>query len=283
MRRLLAAVVLALMVSAANPPLRGQELRATSIGMPAKIEQLVLPGPELEVKALADRRQPIVLRIVKSYPHGTAFRYDLIYYGLDPGEYDLRDYLRRKDGSSTAGLPPLRVKIESILGPGQVLPTELEPRPSPTLGGYRVALVVLGILWVLGVILILVVRRRRQEQVSLAARPLTLADQLRPLVERGVAGKLTVPQCAELERMLLAYWRKRLRVDGTRPAEAFAVLRAHPAAGTLLEQLESWLHRPGHNETIDVAALLRPYRDAPPEAGDMTKQAEADRLTSARV
>jgi hypothetical protein len=279
MRRLLAAVLLAVMVTV-NPPLRGQELRATSVGMPAKIQQLVLPGPELEVKALADRRQPIVLRIVKSYPHGTAFRYDLVYYGLDPGEYDLRDYLRRKDGSATTGLPPLRVKIESILGPGQVLPTDLQARSSPALGGYRIALIVLGVLWVLGVIVILFVRRRRQEQQSLAARPVTLGDQLRPLVERGVAGKLTVAECAELERILLAYWRKRLKVESARPAEAFAALRAHADAGPLLDQLESWLHRPGQNDSVDVAALLRPYRDVPPEGPVLQKQGEPELLTT---
>jgi hypothetical protein len=283
MRRLLAAVLLAVMVTVGNPPLSGQELRATSVGMPAKIEQLVLPGPELEVKALADRRQPIVLRIVKSYPHGTAFRYDLVYYGLDAGEFDLRDYLRRKDGSSTAGLPPLRVKIESVLGTGQVLPTDLQTRTSPALGGYRIALIVLGVLWVLGVIVILFVRRRKQDQLSLAARPVTLADQLRPLVERGVAGKLTVAECAELERILLAYWRKRLKVESARPAEAFAVLRADPDAGPLLDQLERWLHRPGRTEAVDVAALLRPYRDVTLEEPALEKRAEAVPLTRFKV
>ena len=25
-----------------------------------------------------------------SYPHGSAFRYDFVYYGLEPGTYDLK-------------------------------------------------------------------------------------------------------------------------------------------------------------------------------------------------
>src|SRR5438876_7853227 len=98
----LSAAVAAVMALVASLPLRGEDLRATTVGMPARIEQLVLPGSELEVKPLEDRRQPVVLRIVTSYPHGTAFRYDLVYYSLEPGEFDLRDYLRRKDGSSSA-------------------------------------------------------------------------------------------------------------------------------------------------------------------------------------
>src|SRR4051794_9180053 len=84
--------------------------RSSTVGMPARIEQVVLPGPELEVKPRENSRDPIVLRITNVYPHGTAFRYDLVYYGLDPGEHDLSTYLRRKDGSPTTGLPPIRVE-----------------------------------------------------------------------------------------------------------------------------------------------------------------------------
>ena len=34
-----------------------------TVGMPAKIEQLVLPGTELEATPIEDRRSPLVLRI----------------------------------------------------------------------------------------------------------------------------------------------------------------------------------------------------------------------------
>jgi hypothetical protein len=267
-RRLATAVLAAITVLAGN--LRAEERRATTVGMPARIEQIILPGTELEVKPHDDRRRPIVLRIVKAYPHGTAFRYDLLYYGLEAGEFDLRDYVKRKDKSSTADLPQLRVKIESVLGAGQVLPTDLKSQPTPALGGYRYLLIGLAIVWLAGFPVILFVRRRKRAQQALAARPLTLADQLRPLVEWAGAGELKPAERALLERILLAYWRKRLHIDDGHPAAAFAVLRAHPEAGPLLEQLEAWLHRPGENGTVDVATLLRPYRDAPVEEAPAT-------------
>ena len=40
----------------------------------------------------------------------------------------------------------------------------------------------------------------------------------------------------------------------------------HPEAGPLLQQLESWLHRPGPADRVDVAGLLKPYQDVPAEA-----------------
>src|SRR4051794_25995117 len=94
---------------------RAEDRRQTTVGMPARIDQVVLPGPELEARPLDDPRGPVVLRVVDTYPHGTAFRYDLVYYALEPGTFDLKDYLRRKDGSSTAGLPSLKVTVDPLL------------------------------------------------------------------------------------------------------------------------------------------------------------------------
>src|SRR5262249_47504332 len=110
--------------------------RESTIGMPARIDQLVLPGPELEVKPLEDRKSPVVVRIVETYLHGTDFRYDMVYYALEHGTFDLRDYLRRKDGSPAAELPPLVVTIRPLLPPGQVEPHSLEIGRTPWLGGY---------------------------------------------------------------------------------------------------------------------------------------------------
>src|SRR6516162_7818337 len=84
--------ILATLLLACQTSLHAEPSRSKStVGMPAKIEQLVLPGPELEAKPIEDRRAPLVLRVVESYAHGSAFRYDIVYYGLEPGAYDLRD------------------------------------------------------------------------------------------------------------------------------------------------------------------------------------------------
>src|SRR5262245_22427723 len=74
--------------------LRAEDRRTSTVGMPARIDQIVLPGTELEVKPLEGRRAPVVLRIVSVAPHGTAFRYDLEYYGLEKGTFDLKNELR---------------------------------------------------------------------------------------------------------------------------------------------------------------------------------------------
>jgi hypothetical protein len=243
-----------------------QDRRESTVGMPARIEALVLPGSELEAVP-ADSKCPIVLRVTATYPHGTEFRYDLEYTGLDPGEYDLKNFLRRKDASSTDDLPPIPVAIRSVLPAGQVKPHAPRAGATPSVGGYRTILIAGGVAWVAGLAALLWVgRKRKREEEAARPRPKTLAERLRPLVLSALEGKLSRTERAQLELGLVAYWRRKLGYEDRRPEEALALLREHAEAGPLLLSLEDWLHRPIRPEHVDIAALLAPYRDLPADA-----------------
>ncbi len=238
----------------------------TTVGMPGQIKQLVLPGSELEARRIEDRDVPVVLRIVASYRHGTAFRYDLEYYALEAGQFDLRDYLERKDGSPTDDLPEIPIEVKSVLPAGQVLPNDLAFRPSPRLGGYRALLLVLLVIWVIGLIAALTIRRRSaRRQQAAQQKPLSLAERLQPLVTAAVENRLSPEGRMEIERLLLTYWRRRLDLDAQDPVAAIAALRQHEQAGALMQQVEAWLHMPPDASQVDVAALLEPYRNLPAE------------------
>lgn len=242
----------------------------TTVGMTGKLEGVVLPGTELKERRLEDRKSKVVVRVVRVYPHGSDFRYDLEYYGLEPGTHDLRDYLVRKDGSALGNLPPLLVKVNPVLPPGQVQPNKLEIETAPRLGGYRILVVVVIAVWAIGLIVLVgsFFFPRRKQAAVVSDRPVSLADRLRPLVEGAVAGTLSRADLANLERGLLAYWRKRLTLEDAEPGAAVEAMRSHPEAGPLLAQLEAWLHQPGPARPVDVPALLAPYRDLPPETID---------------
>ena len=239
-----------------------------SVGEVRRIDGLVLPGTELELKPIDDRLAKVIVRVVETYKHGTGFRYDLSYYGLEPGTFDLKDALQRKDGSSTADLPSIPVTIRAILPPGQIEPHTLKATPSVFRGYYRVGMFLGAVVWFLGLLAIVFVGRKKARLTASAeARPLTLADRLRPLVDRARAGTLEPAERAELERTLIDYWRRRLGLEALAPGKAIALIRADEQAGALLRALEGWLHRPpGEGQAIDVAALLEPYRALPDTA-----------------
>lgn len=250
--------------------------RESQVGVPTKIEHVVLPGSELEVIPLTDRKAPLVLRIANVDRHGTAHRYDFIYYTLEPGTFDLRDYLRRKDGSPLGDLPVLKLTSTSTLPPGQVWPHELPAVQPGLVAWYRPAVIAAGVLWTLGLIAILFVgRKKKQGDVAMAGRGESLADRLRPLVERGLAGQLDLSQRAELERSLLAYWTRKLNLNDLKPAARFSRLRTDANAGPLLNQLETWLHRPGPQSNVDVTALLQPYQNLPADELDRVPEVAA--------
>lgn len=241
---------------------------STSVGMPATIEELVLPGPELEVKPLKDRDAPFVLRLVESYPHGSSRRYTFEYYALEPGEYNLTDYLRPAEAAEAAELPEVLVSVKPLLPPGQMQPNALQSSKLPRVGGYWVWVTLGTILWLVAGYAILFMGRKKSADSTAAeeARPKTLADRLRPTMEAAVAGELSQPELAELERVLFAFWRHRLGLDEAPAAEAMREVLAHPEGGQLLRQLEAWLHHPDAGSDVDVAALLAPYRDLPADA-----------------
>jgi hypothetical protein len=243
----------------------GQERLTSTVGAPLWIRDIVLPGPELEVKP-TDVTTPVVVRIAAVYPHGAASRYDISCYGLDPGEYDLRDFLKRCDGSSTEDLPPILIEVRSVLSAGQVQPHRPERGELPRVGGYRKLLIGAGVLWVIGLVAIIAIGRRRRQLVAGAEkRPRTLAERLRPLVEEAMAGTLSGEDRAELELALIAFWREKLGLDSQGVAEALAELKQHAEAGPLVRQLEDWLHHPAPEKEVDLAALLAPYQGLPDE------------------
>ena len=249
----------------------GQEAEpyaSPTTGMQGGIEDLLLPGSALVPKALEDMNSPIVLRVVRKFPHVDDFRYDISFYGIVPGRYDLRDFLQREDGSGLDGVPPIPVEIVALRPAGELERPGVEQERPPRIGGYQLALIAAGVLW-LAVLTLLVFgfRKKTQEELAQREKPLTLADQLRPLVKQAQAGELSQAGQAELERKLLRVWRNRLRLDDADPAESIIKLRHDEEAGALLRELEKWLHRPGSAEQVDVAELLKPYEKLPAEDG----------------
>lgn len=242
-----------------------RHLPIPSVGLEGRLATN-LPGARLEPRPV-DPKAPLLLRVAETYARGSLTEYDFRYIGLEPGTYDLREFLLRSDGSAVTNLPPLPVTIGSVLPPkhdGLLLPPP--PTPWAKLGGYRTLLVAAGAGWLAGLVALLLWRRQQRavatEETAPPAPP-TLAERLRPLVELAAAGRLDADGQARLERLLLAHWRERLGLQTLPAAESLARLKAHPEAGALLRTLEDWLHRRPGSAPVAVEAALAPYRMQP--------------------
>ena len=237
---------------------QSRDQREATVGMRAYIEQVVLEGSEL-VPAPSDSSAQVVVRVVKTWPHGQHLRYDLEWVGFEEGRYNLLDYLVRKDGSAGTSLPSIEVKVVSLLPAEAFEPSDIDPAATARLDGYSTTQVVTGVSWCVGLLAILFVGRKRVVKPAPLPPPPTLADRLRPMVEMVAAGEADTAQKAELERLLVAFWRARLDLGSVRAVDAIMAIRRHDEAGALLRQVEAWLHAPVPPKTMDLAGLLRPY------------------------
>lgn len=240
---------------------QARDERTAAVGMRARIGQIVLPGTELKA-APSTFASPLVVHVVAVWPHGSLRRYDLEWVGYEPGRYDLAKFLVRQDGSSTDDLPPIPVEVTgSLPARGLVEPAELPPQAPDRLDGYRALQFVAGVVWVVGLLAILLVGRQFRRRRELVADAPTLADRLRPLVQKVIDGNADTAAKAELERLLVAFWRQRLGLRDAPAATAIAAIKDHPEAGALLRRIEAWLHMPESPATLDLNAELAPYRE----------------------
>ena len=257
----LAAAVAAALLAA---PLAAQarDERTATVGMRAVVEGVVLPGTEL-VPAPTTLKAPLALRVLRTWPHGELLRYDVEWTALEPGRYDLAKALVRKDGSPLAGLPEVWVEATSVLAKDVREVSEPPPVAPQRLDGYARLQWTLGALWGIGLLAILFVGRKRKAAPTAAAAAPTLADRLRPLCEAVARGDASSGAKAELERLLVAFWRQRLGLGEQKADAAIAAIKAHAEAGALLRAVELWLHAPAAQAPADLPGLLAPYRVAP--------------------
>jgi len=158
-----------------------------------------------------DDREPVVVRVTDAIAHGDGFRYRIEYQGMEPGNFDLTKWLVRKDGTaSEEELPSLPVQIRSLLPPGQIIPNELTEGWLPKMGGYKVLMAVLAVLWTLGLLGLIFLGRKGKVDQQQEAPPTTLAAMLKQRIQKACDNKADSKDLAELERMLAAFWQKKL-------------------------------------------------------------------------
>ncbi|MFM7058961.1 MAG: hypothetical protein ACKO2P_18785 [Planctomycetota bacterium] len=241
----------------------GDAQLAAPVGMVAPIRQVFFPGTELiPDPGSGPAAGLMVVRMDGVYPHGDGFRYDVSWSGEKPGEFDLTQWLRRKDGTSTADLPELPVKVTSLLAPERFTPNDLRPPSGGWVGGYRVLLGLLGFFWLAGLAALLWFRPKASGTGSDPSTGRSRLEQIRGQLEAVLGrGELSTADKASLETLIVGFWREQRRLTALEPAILLQTLLADPESGPLLRQLERWLYdRPQRADAAELQDLLAPLQ-----------------------
>ena len=254
--------------AAQTPPtesrIEGDSQLEVAVGMTGFVKQLVLPGTEVSIREVDPRRTPVALRIDQVYPHGEGFRYDLTFFGLEPGEHNLSEYLVRKDGTSVADLPDIIVTVNSILPADQLRPSAPPTGFIARIGGYHVAVMLAAVAWLAGLLAIIFWGRNRQRRAGADTTDssLTDMDHIRLLVDQAMqAGELSVAQKADLDMRILNFWRARRDLADVSVSDALVQLKSDEQAGPLLSGLERWFYGREVPHRNDIVDLLEPMAE----------------------
>lgn len=237
---------------------------SVAVGMVGKVDQILIPGGELEAVATTDPLAKIVVRVADTFRHGDAFRYNLEFTGLEPGRYDLTKSLKRKNpDESTTNIPSIDVEVTSSLPAGKLEPSKPNMLAIPGWMRYWTKLDIFVGIWIIGLALLWgKSKATRQASVKVEIKESTIGDILKPLVKAACDGTIEPRQRAELESLLIHYWTTRLTLADTAPGQILSILKNHSEAGPLILQLETWLHMPpgqANESFTDLTELLRPY------------------------
>ena len=236
------------------------------LGFPETIEDLYIPGSEVEVIPRTNNESSLVIRVLKTKPAADGFRYDLEIYALDPGTHQIADFLRYVDNRAPVNNLDATFEVTTI-HPLDTLPKPSDPEPvdPKKLGGYKTLIIVLGILWALVFLAIIFYRKKQVADFVAENPPPSLHEKLQVLVSTASRGDLTDHEQANLERLILGHWKKKIpEIGSLSPARALVELRNHPEASPLVLKLEEWLHAPGKTlSREEILPLLTPYLESP--------------------
>jgi hypothetical protein len=212
-----------------------------TIGMEGRYP-VTLPGDRLEAVPYT-HGDALAVRIASTAETQEGTRYDIRYMAYGPGRHDIARYLIDQRGKQPANLPEMVVSIDALLADDES--GELFDSPESPVdlnSNYYWMMRLLWGLWAVLLIPLLLYGRRPRVAAARQPPPPSVPQRLRALLETAQRQSLDAAQQADLERLLLRYWSKRLDVPAGDLVDTLERLRQHPTAGPQVQRVERWLH-----------------------------------------
>lgn len=235
-----------------------------TIGRASILAGVNIRGARVVAGRSRDDSAPLIVRIVRCEPAPDGFTYDLEYYGLEAGDYDLAEYLAFADKSANANIPSIPVAIVSSFAKTP----ELDMRKTEFRNIARTRLYSalwwgFVALWCVGLIAILAFRPAGESSSVAPAAELTAWEKLKQRIECGTTDELTIAEKAEIERLAYVVLCQR-EFAGMETSLAVQHLRQAPNARAAIQEFEQWLHVPngGSIDFESAFAWASDQRDA---------------------
>jgi hypothetical protein len=201
-----------------------------------------IAGPELQAAPFTPG-DAVSVRIADVQPIAGGFRYDLRYVTYGPGQHDLAKTLSTPDGKPLPPRDDLSVDVDTLLPESHKGDLYETPNAKINLhSGYALAMRALWFLWLLLLVPLVWLGRKKKHRTAPVVPPPTVSERLRSLLEQASHEHLSSEQQADLEQLLIAFWSQRLKLSSKRLGTMIEQLRKHPEASRQWNRVEGWLH-----------------------------------------
>ncbi len=227
---------------------------ATDIGMIHSL-QIDIPGERLAAVSM-DERAPALVRVevLRETPDGYLYAIDFV--ALEPGEYDVMNYLRTAAGRPPDA-PPRMMTVERKLpdtfqGEIGIIPRRVGIPPA----WYKPTAWTFAVLW--GLCLpALVFLKRKKAPLQVASQPgaPSLEERLKALLD-GVGDDESKEVWQKLEATLIHYLVEARNVSPAKAFDQLLELKRDGTAGPVIRQFERCLHAPGGRRRAQLDRAL---------------------------
>jgi hypothetical protein len=230
---------------------------ALEVGIAHKTK-VILPSKDWGLTFIGDDSE-LDLRLIAVEASNDGFEYRIEVIANEAGRYNVLDYLRSPLDDQGARQDPIWMEFETILPlkfDGELRAykqNEIELSP-----WYQSMNRILMGLWLLGLCMIIFIKKKKVISVKEEVRELTLAQYLLSRLEQLNQGKSNKELWQEVELSCIQFCREQLNIQDLSGAEVFAQLKAEPNTSVLILNLEKALHAKGK---MNIQSLLNQIRD----------------------
>lgn len=246
-------------------------LRDNDPGVPLGVEHAVTiayTGPELVVKPYRFG-VPVNVRIANVIENDGVRTYDVRYILNTGGEFNVIDYLRTTDGSSTDQLPPFMVKgIESLSQQMDQRIERIEASGIEIWHYYYEAMGLIIALWIGWLLLLIFWKREKATTVVDMVQEPSFLELMEAFIDQIERKTIDNTNKAKMEMLLIQQCREHLGLSDLEMHEAMRRFGKDEKISQAFTKLQQWLHDPNYSISADeMVNILRPFSAKLEESG----------------
>lgn len=204
--------------------------------------------------AEVDEKSPALVREINTIKTEKGFKYEIDFIGMEPGNYNVIDFMRDRNNNTPSGYKEIKVSIDTTLEEsfkGQLSEVKLETE-SPSIW-YTKVNVAFFVLWVIILLVIIFYKKKTDEKTEEEQKVYvpTAADKLITILEEPNSS--TKERWQKIEGLLITHFCENQQEDSMH--ERFMNLKKDSSVGPIIKLLEIYLHAPDGSERVSFDEL----------------------------